>query len=227
MIHIRTKNAKEIGMKPENLALTGVGWNKVPNILIDDQRVSSASFIDLATPKSVTFQKSAGGWVSLDSSIQADPRRRRHHGPIFQILTSAGPIRIVYGTLDPSAKAESFALAQKFARDAFLLGRIDVEILTDRDASSKLGHRPKSERGNLVLLGGPFENSFYPISMQDSNVPGLCDQKFPFLAEANRAFFFLLSSFPCSGCFLPPRDNIQRPRSRWGHHQLRRHSIPY
>lgn len=78
----------------------------------------------------------------------------RRYGPMIKILESPLPLLLIVGTVgDASTSTHLSSLAQRIARDALAYGRLDCDIIRDRDFADG------DARGrNVVLLGGAFEN---------------------------------------------------------------------
>lgn len=92
-----------------------------------------------------------------------------HTGPMFRILSSPGPILLVYSTLRNCRQYKTIATA--LAYDVHLYQNLDVEIVDDISALD-LARRDELRDRNIISLGHPHDNGFISWLLERNNSEG-------------------------------------------------------
>ncbi|KAL9938488.1 hypothetical protein V8E36_003111 [Tilletia maclaganii] len=149
------------------------------------------------------FIKRSGGdkWTEV---IDMDPDRwSRPMGPLIRALTSLGPLQLVLPTNCSNQVCGRYrSVAQRFAHDIFLYGRIDARLLLDSDvidtaaadspsAGSAARHLiPGSlDSSTVVMFGGPDENLLAAHMASEQPLPVYIDGKLVRARSSDDAFF--------------------------------------
>ncbi|CAG8492394.1 12560_t:CDS:10, partial [Gigaspora rosea] len=108
------------------------------------------------------FQKYKNKWVFRNGcSWHKKEKNPATYGPAATILESTQPLKIVIGTIKRNKNNcidKFFEVAQEIAHSWYLYGRGDAEILTDLELITKKHKLVNNIKGNLILLGGSYED---------------------------------------------------------------------
>jgi hypothetical protein len=118
----------------------------------------------LQTAGTERLERFQGRWRKTGVS---QPRR---YGPAIQILDGRARLAVVVGTL--SDRDDLLSKAKRISHDAYVYGRIDVEIMLDTETH---GIREKSilDSSHVVVVGGPADNEFARYVFSKSRSPGM------------------------------------------------------
>ncbi|CAG8683090.1 32561_t:CDS:10, partial [Racocetra persica] len=137
--HIKTSNIRKF--KFVNSIKFQAEHLNVEQIIIDGKQFDSSHFL-----LNGHFLQNKNKWKEKHPAT---------YGPAITILESIQPLKIVIGTIKKDNFNKFFEIAQEIAHSWYLYGRGDAEILLD---SEFLRKNQLMDKGNLILLGGSYEN---------------------------------------------------------------------
>jgi pimeloyl-ACP methyl ester carboxylesterase len=144
LVKVRTANVAQFSLE----LLGQPFFSGRVGFVVDGQRVGRSS--DL--PARVTFNRTAGVWRAGPARAGGLSKTPRSYGPCKQAMMS--PFVLVYGTGDAELTGFLRHTATQEAMRWWLVGNGTAQVLPDTEVTDSV-----VARANLVLYGGPGENS--------------------------------------------------------------------
>lgn len=119
---------------------------------------------EAAQTQSLTWSKTARAFVTAPT-----PALPRAYGPMIRLLASVGPLVLV------TASSRARAIATRYAHHLRVYHRLDTVMMSDKEALLATADGSLA-LSNIVVIGGPEENSYAEWMMAQEGVPPV---KFP------------------------------------------------
>jgi hypothetical protein len=135
---------------------------KVLSMRLDGQMSATIDGLEVnlsqrASSQLIMMRSEEKDWKSVEQSFWHNFSHGKRRSPLIQILTSTGPMKIIYGTKNQKRCSHLRSVATRLAHMLFVYFRMAVIISSDQEALVD----QRRDYGNLVIIGNTLDNCYF------------------------------------------------------------------